>query len=140
MKAPCLDLRPGHRQPRARQRLALGLCLLSSPLSSCFSPSYSQAIYLCDNKACPAGLSCSSDGVCVDLTAAGCFNGGIQAGDQLYLCPGRNNRCQTGWGTCPTPPMGLACPPPPAMPGIASPPCAICCPSPATTDMSPPAG
>ncbi len=124
----------------ARAWLGLGgIALWAAAMASCFSPSYSQAIYMCEGTSCPSGLFCNVDRFCVDQGAAGCSTGGIQAGDNLFLCPGKNNRCATGFTICPMTPNGLACPPP--MTGTtAPPPCFVCCPGSPVVDMDVPRG
>lgn len=109
----------------------VGLLLLGfMGFEACYNPDYSTAIYRCDVYACPVGQVCNSDKICVVFPVAGCTNGGIQAADRAFLCPGATNRCSDGFDVCAEPRAGLACQTPPAgvdMGGSATPPCQICC-------------
>lgn len=92
-------------------RLAsLSLAFLSGYcLSSCYRPSFVSSIYKCDGYACPDGLVCNSDKVCVYDPVIGCTNGGIPVDGKTVLCPGLTNRCGDGYLACAPGIADLAC-------------------------------
>lgn len=112
-------------------RLAsFGLAFLSGYcLSSCYRPSFVSSIYKCDSYACPAGLVCNSDKVCVYDSLIGCSNGGIPVDGKTVLCPGLTNRCGDTYALCNPAIPDLACMQGQAIVGDmgAGEPCKVCC-------------
>ncbi len=120
------------RSPRLWKYFAGIAALVASLLAgvhACYQPDFTTAIYECDVYRCPSGQVCNSDKVCVYYPVDGCTNGGIGAGNDVYLCPGTTNRCAPNFAVCSPTPTGLACPPA-TKPDLGLPPaCLVCCPS-----------
>lgn len=94
---------------------------------ACYKPDFNSVIYKCDVYLCPMGQVCNSDQICVNYPVAGCTNGGIATGNDIFLCPGANNLCAPGYAVCAAPPLELACHPPTAEDLGAATPCLPCC-------------